>query len=225
MSNIHVIFKNNTNFNAVGVRARGPVLGAAKSTLTNIIVDDLTSGMSNIGVVISDTNVISSNINVNKCLNGGVNISADAANAQLINCTATSCGNGFSNSAPNAKLMFCEAISSVSEGFRDYGTSESSYAFCQSIDAGTYGFRSVSGSVNITLAYCKSSGSGTSDYATGASARAFMCDGYIGDSLLQNSDSAYVQFGDYSGLSTESVTGYVSIKDNNGNIRKIATVS
>jgi len=228
VSNIHVVFKNNVNFDMIGIRTRqttGGLTGAEKTTITNIIVDDLTAGLQNIGVTLVESNTVQSNITVTGCKSTGFQIADDAVNLQLMNCLAINCNNGFFNSGENTKLMFCQALNCDAEGFRSSGNNSSSYLFCESINSGTYGFRSASGAINIDLAYCKASGSGTDDYSVGATARSFMCDGYTGNSTLQAADSDYVKFGSVSAIGAEALSGYIFIRDNSGALIKLAVIS
>jgi hypothetical protein len=228
VSNIQIVFKNNVNFDMVGVRTRQTVSGlegSRKSTLTNIIVDDKTTGRSNVGFALVESDTVQSNLTAKGCKSSGFQISDQAINLQLLNCIAKDCNSGFFNSGVNSKLMFCQALNSDTEGFRSSGNTSSTYAFCEAIGSGTIGFRSASGATGMDLAYCKASGSGVSNYSVGASARVFMSDGYTGNSTLQTADSDFVKFGTSSTIGSETLTGYVYIRDLAGNLVKLAVVS
>jgi hypothetical protein len=233
LTNITVHYVDSTQ-RQIGVRFRpfvdaGGADSGRYSNISNLLVQDFSgTNLQHQGLIIQTEKVRATNCSFVDCGGGGIYLSPTSpfhGQCSLVNCHAYGGNQGIYIEQPDTTLFGCLVslkAGATGDAFRCLTYANTKFVCCDAI-GGAYGFRSSAGATDITLIECSASGQSTSQFALGATGRAYFTPGWTGNVDL--TEGSYVQFGTLDAVTTETVTGFILIKDAGNSFRKLAVIS
>jgi hypothetical protein len=243
LSGISVIdFGGNASLSYVGIRFRtisaaiGDVVGAGRrSSLTGAYVRPtigaLASGLT--GYSSGSWDVHASNVVVEGCDDGfvlGGNINGVPLRNTLEACTSLDSSNyGFFVAADveDARLIACSSFSSGVAGYRNEGVRTIIVGCRSTSDAAQKSTSVTANQTEITLASGLGSEMGATESSQASGRAGFSLAGSSADIdfVIAPKGNGVVRSGTHAAITTETLSGFITVKDSAGNTRKLAVVS